>query len=118
MGLYGFELVEKLLTTDFGGDLTISLLIEKIPELNYASNIKLEVILFLSGYKKRPSSECYYLDGNRKKNNIECMCSYKKVFSEQKQLDYSVIEKVNYKKQQRIDDKINRLYEKRKKNKS
>ena len=113
LGLYGFELVEKLLTTDFGGDLTISLLIEKIPELNNVSNKKLEVILFLSGYKKKSSSELYYLDGNRKKTILN-VCAATKVFSEQKQLDYSVIEKVNYKKQQRIDDKINRLYEKRK----
>ena len=97
MGLYGFELVEKLLTTDFGGDLTISLLIEKIPELNYASNIELEVILFLSGYKKRPSSECYYLDGNRKKTILN-VCASTKVFSKQEQLNYSVKEKVIYKK--------------------
>lgn len=32
LGLYGFELVEKLLTTNFGGNLMISLLIEKIPD--------------------------------------------------------------------------------------
>lgn len=113
LGLYGFELVEKLLTTKFGGNLTISLLIEKIPELNNVSNKKLEVILFLSGYKKKSSSELYYLDGNRKKTILN-VCASTKVFSEQEQLNYSVIEKVIYKKKQRIDDKINRLYEKRK----
>lgn len=97
LGLYGFELVEKLLTTKFGGNLTISLLIEKIPELNNVSNKKLEVILFLSGYKKKSSSELYYLDGNRKKTILN-VCASTKVFSEQEQLNYSVIEKVIYKK--------------------
>ena len=48
------------------------------------------------------------------KKTILNVCASTKVFSEQKQLNYSTIEKVIYKKKQRIDDKINRLYEKQK----
>lgn len=112
LGLYGFELVEKLIT-NLGGDLTFSLLIKNIPELNNVPNKKLEVILFLSGYKKRPSDGWYYLDGNRKKTILN-VCASTKVFSEQEQLNYSVREKVYIKKKRRIVDKINRLYEKQK----